>query len=266
MTIYLYTGTPGSGKSMDVAKLIMETLRFKRCPVVCNFPVNPDIKGIERFTYVDNSALTPRYLYDYATAYWAGKPVKEETILLVVDEAQLLFNSRDWGKGDRMAWIEFLSQHRHYGYKVVFVCQFDRMIDRQIRALVEYEHVHRKMGNFGWKGKVISLLCGGQLFVVIKRFYGLNEKIGVSYSRIHRRYFRLYDSYATFSRTDGGAEGEGVSGAPDPMPDARPAEPRSVGRELEMPPERPSPLSRLRALLNREIGPSKARRGAHAKT
>lgn len=263
VTIYLYTGTPGSGKSLHTAKLIMQTLRYKKLPVVCNFPINEGTKGYERFSYVDNARLTPQYLYDYAMAYWAGDPVREDYILLVVDEAQLLFNSRDWGQKDRMAWIEFLSQHRHYGYKVVFVCQFDRMIDRQIRALVEYEYVHRRLGNFGWKGKAICLLFGGELFVCSKRFYGLKEFIGAEYMRKHKKYFRLYDSYSTFRRVDGD-EGKGASGAPPRFPDDAPGR-AATGRELEMPPDRPSPLSRLRALLGREIVPSKARRGAHAK-
>lgn len=37
--IYLFTGTPGSGKSLDVARVIKNKLRAKQ-PVICNFPVN----------------------------------------------------------------------------------------------------------------------------------------------------------------------------------------------------------------------------------
>lgn len=263
MTIYLYTGTPGSGKSMHTAKLIMETLRYKRCPVVCNFPINPDTKGYERFTFVENLKLTPDYLYDYARYYWADQPIREDNILLVVDEAQLLFNSRDWGQNDRMAWIEFLSQHRHFGYKVVFIAQFDRMIDRQIRALVEYEYVHRKMGNFGWKGKAIALLCGGELFVCVKRYYGLKEIIGAEYSRKHKKLFRLYDSYSTFSRIDG-AEGAGRSGDPAPMV-GEAAVTCLPARTIEMPPIKISAVNRIRVLLRRYKRRFTGSVGSHAK-
>lgn len=263
MTIYLYTGTPGSGKSLHTAKLIVQTLRYKRLPVVCNFPINEDTRGYERFSYVDNAHLTPSYLYDFAASYWAGEPVKEDYILLVVDEAQLLFNSRDWGQKDRMAWIEFLSQHRHYGYKIVFIAQFDRMIDRQIRSLVEYECVHRRLGNLGWKGKMMALFAGGELFICSKRFYGLNVFIGAEYMRKHKKYFRLYDSYSTFRRV-GGDEPEGCPGVPPAIPDD--AVGRAIaGRELDMPPV-PKPLSqRLRIALRRFSRRLTGSGGAHAK-
>jgi zona occludens toxin len=265
MTIYLYTGTPGSGKSLHTAKLIVQTLRYKKLPVVCNFPINEDTKGYDRFSYVDNFHLTPQYLYDFAMSYWDGKPVKEDYILLVVDEAQLLFNSREWGQKNRMEWIEFLSQHRHYGYKIVFIAQFDRMIDRQIRALVEYEYVHRRLGSLGWKGKMMALFAGGELFVCSKKFYGMNAFVGAEYMRKRKRYFRLYDSYATFSRTDGGAEGKGATGDPAPMPAARQDERRAAGRELDIPPMRKPFPERLRIALSRLSRRFTGSEGRHAK-
>ena len=121
-----------------------------------------------------------------------------------------------------MAWLEFFSQHRKYGYKVLFIAQFDRMIDRQIRSLIEYEYIHRKLGNFGAKGKIMTLLALGEVFVCVKRFYSLNERIGVEMFRARKSVYRLYDSYATFDRTGGGDEGAGRSGDPAPIADARP--------------------------------------------
>lgn len=263
MTIYLYTGTPGSGKSLHTAKLIVQTLRYKRLPVVCNFPINEDTRGYERFSYVDNTHLTPSYLYDFAASYWAGEPVKEDYILLVVDEAQLLFNSREWGQKNRMEWIEFLSQHRHYGYKIVFIAQFDRMIDRQIRSLVEYEYVHRRLGNLGWKGKMMALFAGGELFICSKRFYGLNVFIGAEYMRKHKKYFRLYDSYSTFRRI-GGDEPEGCPGVPPAIPDDA-AGRAAAGRELDMPSMRKPFPERLRIALRRFYRRLTGSGGAHAK-
>lgn len=203
--IYLYSGTPGSGKSMHVARLISDTLRFKKLPVVANFDVNPGTKGYELFTYKPNHLLESSFLYDFAADYWGGKSVREDSILLVVDEAQLVFNSRSWSQGQRMDWVEFFSQHRHFGYKVVLIAQFDRMIDRQIRALIEIEVKHRRLDNFGWKGKLLSLPFGGRLFACISYYYGLNERVGVEWCLPHRRYFRLYDSYNRFEQVPEGA-------------------------------------------------------------
>lgn len=204
--IYLYSGTPGSGKSLHTARDIRDALRVRRKPVIANFDINPVTRNYSKlFTYRPNDVLTPDWLTDYAVDYWKGRKVVEDEILLVIDEAQLVFNSRAWQHGQRMDWIEFLSQHRHYGYKIVLIAQFDRMIDRQIRCLVEIEVNHRKMGNFGLKGLLLSLPFRGRLFLAVSYYYGLREKVGTSFLLPRRAYFRLYDSYNRFRQVEDGA-------------------------------------------------------------
>lgn len=48
------------------------------------------------FRYVPNNDLTPDMLYEASRAHFKGRKVKEDEILLVIDEAQLVFNSRTW--------------------------------------------------------------------------------------------------------------------------------------------------------------------------
>lgn len=104
--------------------------------------------------------------------------MKEGEILLVIDECQIMFNARDWGQKNRAAWCAFFTQHRKLGYEVILVAQFDRMLDRQIRSLIEYEWIHRKVSNFGIAGKIFSLLFGGKLFVAVKVWYPMKQKVG----------------------------------------------------------------------------------------
>lgn len=105
--IYLYSGTPGSGKSLHVARVIKNTLMMNK-PVIANIPINTGrCKHPERFMYVADEMLTPAALVDYSQAYFKDKPVKEGQILLIIDEAQRLFNARDWGKSDRTGWNTF---------------------------------------------------------------------------------------------------------------------------------------------------------------
>lgn len=204
--IYLYSGTPGSGKSLHTARDILDALKVKKCPVIANFDINSNTKGYsDRFIYRDNFNLSPDFLVEFSDDYFEGRKVREDQILLVIDEAQLVFNSRNWNQGQRMAWIEFFSQHRHFGYKVILIAQFDRMIDRQIRSLVEIEVNHRKMGNFGVKGLLLSLPFRGRLFLAISYYYGLKEKVATSFILPRRRYFRLYDSYNRFEQVPGTA-------------------------------------------------------------
>ena len=131
--ICLYSGTPGSGKSLHTASNIKARLALNK-PVICNFQIDlAKVRHPEMFTYADNKTLSPDYLADYAYKYFDGKKVKEEEIFLIIDEAQLLFNAREWQAVNSSGWISFFTQHRKMGYHVILVAQFDRMIDRQIR-------------------------------------------------------------------------------------------------------------------------------------
>lgn len=197
--IYLYSGTPGSGKSLHLAERLYHLLRAGR-PVVCNFQINLDRIPARRrslFHYKNNLEITPEYLVSFSSDYAAKNGrIREGSLLLVIDECQLMFNARDWSKKGRDAWLSFFTMHRHYGYDVILVAQFDRMIDRQIRSLIEYEFVHRKISNFGWRGKLLcAVFLSPKLFVSVKVWYPMKEKVGSEFFRCRKKYTRLYDTY-----------------------------------------------------------------------
>lgn len=200
--IELYSGTPGSGKSLRAAMVIAEHLR-DGWPVIANFDIRTDRirrrwKRPPKFYPVDNEDLSPADLVQYARLYWGDRHVREDKILLVIDEAQLLFNAREWGKAGRKDWLSFFSQHRKYGFNVILIAQFDSMLDRQIRSLIEYEYIHRKISNFGWRGRLLSLLLGGRAMVAVKVWYPLRTVVGSKIYRVRSRYYRLYDTYSDF--------------------------------------------------------------------
>jgi len=197
--IELFSGTPGSGKSLDVARVIYRRLKVGK-PVVANFRINTDLVKSKRkkFMYIDNSDLTPAVLERISRRYFTGRTIREDEILVVIDEAQLLFNARDWGQSGRKEWLSFFTQHRKLGIKVLLVAQFDRMLDRQIRSVIEYEYIHRKMSNFGIKGQIASLICGGGLMICVKVWYPLHEVVDREFYKARKRYFKIYDTYNTF--------------------------------------------------------------------
>ena len=153
----LYSGTPGSGKSLHVARTIYWHLKLGK-PVVCNFDLARDrLPHPELFHCITNDTLTPAYLITFSQQYFSerGRDASvrdEERILLVIDEAQLLFNARAWQLTDAKGWLSLFTQHRKLCYHVILVAQFDRMLDRYIRSIIENEYIHRKMSNFGLKG------------------------------------------------------------------------------------------------------------------
>lgn len=199
--IYLYSGTPGSGKSLHQASIIEAWLRLGK-PVIANYSIATHLikKCKGNFTEVNIFELTPEYLKEYSINYFKEHSFKEGTIRLFIDESQLIFNSRDWGQKGRKEWLEFFTQHRKYGYDIFLIAQFDRMLDRQIRSLIEYEVIHRKVSNFGLRGKILSLLCGGKLFVSVKVWYPMKEKTGAEFFKYSRRLAALYNSYQDFSQ------------------------------------------------------------------
>lgn len=60
------------------------------------------------------------------------------------------------------------------------------MIDRQIRSLIEYELVHRKVSNYGLIGKILSMISIGNLFVSVKIWYPMKEKVGSQFFKAHK--------------------------------------------------------------------------------
>ena len=224
MSIWLYTGTPGSGKSFHAAKDIVQRLK-KGGGLICNFPVNEGFvkKPKAHVEYWDNSELTAERLVAYALEH--HKIGKENQTLVVIDECQILFNCRDFGRKDRNAWVTFLSQHRKLGFNLILISQSDRMLDKQIRALVETEVKHRKLNNNGLGGMFLTLLSLGRTwFIAIDYWYGGNKlKLGSSVFPYLGRYSEVYDSYKLFSdmvtaggavcaggdRASGGAPGDG---------------------------------------------------------
>lgn len=213
--IELYTGTPGSGKSLHCAKIIYNRINRGKT-VIANFDINLTIfnkKGrgrrkIGEFIYLDNSELSPDILMEYAVNNHRRSTsghISEGQTLLVIDECQILFNSRDWQAKDRMKWATFFTQHRKYGFNIILITQFDRLIDRQIRSLVEYQVIHRKASNYKTLGFFIGLLFKGNVFVAVTQWYGVREKIDSEFFVLCRKYARLYDSYKIFgARTAGG--------------------------------------------------------------
>lgn len=200
MAIYLYSGTPGSGKSLHSAKDIISWFK-KGQPVITNFDVDLSPYPKANHVCVDDLDLTPDYLAEFSRNFFGDRKVTkkdEDSILLVIDECQLMFNSREYQKKDRKIWIKFFTQHRKLGYRVILIAQMDKMLDKQIRGVIEYEYVHRKLSNFGKAGKILTFITGGETFTAVQMWYPLKLKIGSSFFRAKKKYYSLYDSYATF--------------------------------------------------------------------
>lgn len=198
MAITLMSGTPGSGKSLHAVFEALDWLKFGK-NVITNFPLTYDkylkkqIKG--DYEYWKNSDITPQNLSEYAKEH--HKPGTKPQTLVIVDEASMMFNARDFGRKDRMEWIYFLANHRHFNFDIILIAQNDKMLDKQIRGLIEYDIKHRSLSNFNFITLLISKLFGG-LFFCVSYWYPIRQCNGKSIIRFNRRKASCYDTMALF--------------------------------------------------------------------
>ena len=198
MAIELYSGTPGSYKSYHAVSECINALKHGK-NLITNFPLNyskvikKPIKGC--FEYVDNMELTVNYLTDFALKH--HKPTNKAQTLVVIDEASIKFNSRDFMLKDRMGWIHFFANHRHYNFDVILITQQDRMLDRQIRGLIETEYKHRAIKNYKFLGFLINAVCRGA-FMVVEIWYPCKLKNGSRMCFFNKKIADCYNTMELF--------------------------------------------------------------------
>lgn len=192
--ITFYSGTPGSGKSFHLAYDIRNTLRRKKNVIST---VNVDLDKISKngkkklgeFTYTSIMDLNVKDLYLYAFKNHE-KGIEGQT-LLVIDECQILFNPRAYSDKSRPDWILFFTKHRHLGFNIILISQFDRLVDRQIRSLFEYEIKHRKANN-------LLFFLPFTFFVLIEYWYGVKVVISKRAMLFRKSVAAIYDSYTMY--------------------------------------------------------------------
>lgn len=234
MAIKLYTGFVGSSKSYNATRIGVQIADapMGKGWVVANFPIKPKKKLFSRFRkkkfndprwiFKKNDDLTVQFLVRKSLEMGWNK--KESSALVIFDEASIPFNSRNWNKPDRMEWIEFLSQSRKFGYDFIFITQDAKMLDKQIRALCEYEVQHKKM-NAMFPFFILSIFRIS-LFASIAFWNGVKGR-GILQMYIFRQSIAdRYDTLRIFNDADAelevdaaGAEGAGSAGG-SPVPDA----------------------------------------------
>lgn len=199
--ITLYCGTPGSGKSLYAAGQILDALSQKKL-VITNYPLSFDhIKGkIFQWYYgagvrceVSNDDLSPQFCQIAAHSFFAGDEPKEGRILLVIDEAGLVFNPRDWNRPDRKDWLTFLSQHRKLGFDVILIAQSDNQLDKQLRPLLEYRVRFKRVSS------LLGFPCS--IFVGVRSYYNSRSRsdvLSTTVFRYHKRWAKLYQTMRIF--------------------------------------------------------------------
>jgi zona occludens toxin (predicted ATPase) len=188
--IIIHEGVPGSGKSYDAIRKIIDALKNGRIVYTNIDGVHSDDcrEVIAALTGFSRDALDDRLFFLEAAQIINFWDICPSGAFVVIDEAQLFFNSRDWSKDDNRRFADWASTHRHYGYDLLLITQRAERIDSAVRSLCEFRYRYRKLNMFGSmvkKGYLVYTYCGDD-----------SRPLGKPSKRTYQaEIFRAYQSY-----------------------------------------------------------------------
>ena len=146
-----FAGTPGSGKTYEAVKKILDNLQMGRV-VYTNIDgiMDPECQEmIKCYCGLSDLALV-RLLHSLedwqVPEFWMHV---EPKCLIVLDEVQKVFSSREWQTTKNNLFASWASTHRHNGFDLVLISQAVERVDSAVRSLYEWTYVFRKVNFFG---------------------------------------------------------------------------------------------------------------------
>lgn len=146
-----FVGTPGSGKTYDAVKKILDNLKLGR-KVVTNIDGLDNEKCreyIKTYAGLDDYQLGSRLIHVSNEKMQHISTFAENGSMIVIDEVHRLFSNRDWQTEKNKVFVEWASVHRHQGIDIVLVTQDLEKIDKHARSLIEWSYFYRKVNFFG---------------------------------------------------------------------------------------------------------------------
>lgn len=146
-----FAGTPGSGKTYEAVRKILNN-------IVMNRVVYTNIEGI--FDQECKEMIKSYLNLSDLALYRLLRPIEPDQIeefwmhvelgcLIVIDEIQKYFSSREWQTEKNKQFASWASTHRHFGFDLVMITQNVERIDTAVRNLLEWTYVYRKVNFFG---------------------------------------------------------------------------------------------------------------------
>jgi len=162
--IRLFIGTPGAGKSYAALKDVVEELVYGNRLIITNLPILAGELNawlaVNHSTWTDDINLRLRIINEDETKQFykfraitgaIGQVTPEDSregrhlpygdhrgngILYVIDEAHIPFDSREWAStGPELTYYN--SQHRKLWDELIFITQFEKLIDVRVRGFVQ---------------------------------------------------------------------------------------------------------------------------------
>lgn len=138
--LYLYTGVPGAGKTLYAVSNLLKRKDFKDRPIFVDGIKDLDNDKINYFDIPEGESIQ-------TWPKWAPPGA-----IIVVDECQRIFRPRP--SGSKVPdYVAELETHRHRGLDFILITQHPRLIDINLRSLIEH-HTHLSKTNLGIRRKL----------------------------------------------------------------------------------------------------------------
>lgn len=187
--IVLFEGFPGSGKTYDAVRKILSNLKLGRRVLtnIDGLDNDQQLQTIQHYTDLDDYQIDTQLLYlsdSDVKRFW--KYVKPGDII-VIDEAQDHFNSRDWQQDTNRNFAKWASSHRHNGNDLFLITPNQVRVEKSVRDMVEWYYRYKKLNMFG------ALFQKGYIRFA---FYGQDvDPIGKKICKYDSAVFRCYKSF-----------------------------------------------------------------------
>jgi len=148
MSVDLISGLPGTGKSLTgIKRFILPALKKGR-------KVYTNIEGINLLRvslYLDMELHDVEKLLVYTEKFNTNMLINDVSpnSLVVIDEAQVYWNNRDYASEENKRLLPFLQKHRHYGLDIIFLTQNIDQLDIGIRRLCQVHYRLARLTNVG---------------------------------------------------------------------------------------------------------------------
>jgi len=188
--IQVYYGLTGSGKTYNAVFQILDWLKLGG-NVITNINVTnyPRCKGTLKIA--EGEALRTYDFFAEAT----GSP-----LLVVIDEAQLLFGARDYSKFPP-SLVSLMTQHRKINCSMIVICQNPKMLDVNFTRLAYNAVSHYNLARQSVMAPILSMVTATLHITYMREMIA-----GTPGKTIHRKVFRVkkavYRCYNTVQLLD----------------------------------------------------------------
>lgn len=186
----VYTGFPGSGKTLHAVSLIYAHV-MGGAHVVSNidlkFSDNAQYYHVCDYSWFQNVENVKEFCLKHLNDKYK--------VLFVIDEAQILFDSRGWSAKGRMEWNVFFSTHRHFKCDLILITQSSASLDKRVRANMEFQQQHINVKNASRLAHIVLQFLPDFMFIANKFYANTRERISSSWIFCQKKYTKLYDTF-----------------------------------------------------------------------